>query len=213
MTYCDRQAIRSSYELLEIKSNACFDEVKEAYRDLAFVWHPDRYVSNPRLQKKAQDRFQAISNAYHLLEFCLFPGESQTAEHGSSEHKSAEYKSAEYKSAERVVSYPRSPVAQSGHTPQAHTRQSHTQQSHHHSHHPSQQHHGSYGTGNHEIGNTGNNANHQGRSADHGHRHNDQGREQDRERRINMKPQPQVEINPWLLICVMCLSGLLNSVI
>ena len=39
-------------EILGLKPGASQEEVNQAYRDLVNVWHPDRFVGNPRLQKK-----------------------------------------------------------------------------------------------------------------------------------------------------------------
>src|SRR4029079_15571064 len=42
-------------------------ELKAAHRDLAKVWHPDRFVHDPRLQEKAQEKLKEINEAYDLL--------------------------------------------------------------------------------------------------------------------------------------------------
>ncbi len=55
------------YAILEIEPGASLEEVKQAYRDLAFVWHPDRFVHNDRLQQKAQQRLTEINEAYQQL--------------------------------------------------------------------------------------------------------------------------------------------------
>lgn len=56
------------YKVLEIRPDATREEVKAAYRDLAQVWHPDRYQnSNPRLRAKAEEKFKSISEAYHAI--------------------------------------------------------------------------------------------------------------------------------------------------
>jgi hypothetical protein len=55
---------RSFYEVLGIKPGASAEEAKAAYRDLAKVWHPDRFASDPRLQQKAQERLKEINEAY-----------------------------------------------------------------------------------------------------------------------------------------------------
>ncbi len=58
------------YEVLGLKRNASPDEVKEAYRDLARVWHPDRFPTDPRLRKKAEEKLKEINEAYeHLRSF------------------------------------------------------------------------------------------------------------------------------------------------
>ena len=52
---------------LELRGGASFQEIKQAYRDLALVWHPDRFVHNARLQEKASARLKEINSAYDVL--------------------------------------------------------------------------------------------------------------------------------------------------
>jgi DnaJ-domain-containing protein 1 len=54
-------------EILGLKPNASQEEVNQAYRDLANVWHPDRFVGNPRLQKKAEEKIKEINAAYEYI--------------------------------------------------------------------------------------------------------------------------------------------------
>jgi len=54
-------------EILGLKPNASEEEVNQAYRDLANVWHPDRFVGNPRLQKKAEEKLKEINVAYEYI--------------------------------------------------------------------------------------------------------------------------------------------------
>ncbi|NJM95194.1 MAG: J domain-containing protein [Acaryochloridaceae cyanobacterium CSU_5_19] len=37
---------------LALDRSASFDEIREAYQDLVVVWHPDRFMGNPRLYKR-----------------------------------------------------------------------------------------------------------------------------------------------------------------
>ena len=55
------------YELLGVKPGASVAELKAAYRDMAKVWHPDRFGHDERLQKKAQDKLKEINEAYEQL--------------------------------------------------------------------------------------------------------------------------------------------------
>jgi hypothetical protein len=55
------------YRILGLDPGASPDQVKEAYRDMAKVWHPDRFAHDPRLQQKAQERLKAINEAYEIL--------------------------------------------------------------------------------------------------------------------------------------------------
>src|SRR5574341_1036452 len=56
------------YEVLELKPGASLEEVKQAYRDLVSVWHPDRFSHNLRLQQKAQEKLKEINQAYEKIE-------------------------------------------------------------------------------------------------------------------------------------------------
>ncbi|MCA1613135.1 MAG: J domain-containing protein [Acidobacteria bacterium] len=54
-------------ETLGLAPGAAAQEIKAAYRDLAKVWHPDRFTHEPRLQQKAQEKLKAINDAYQQL--------------------------------------------------------------------------------------------------------------------------------------------------
>jgi len=56
-----------AYELLGVKPGVSNRELKAAHRDLAKVWHPDRFLHDPRLRDKAQERLKEINEAYELL--------------------------------------------------------------------------------------------------------------------------------------------------
>lgn len=55
------------YELLGVAPGTSGRELKDAYRDLAKVWHPDRFAHDPRLQRKAQEKLKEINEAYERL--------------------------------------------------------------------------------------------------------------------------------------------------
>jgi len=59
--------INRCIEILGLKPGASQEEVNQAYRDLANVWHPDRFVGNPRLQKKAEENIKEINAAYEYI--------------------------------------------------------------------------------------------------------------------------------------------------
>jgi hypothetical protein len=59
--------LRKAYELLGVKPGVSNRELKAAHRDLAKVWHPDRFLHDPRLQDKAQEKLKEINEAYELL--------------------------------------------------------------------------------------------------------------------------------------------------
>ncbi|MGH7614270.1 MAG: J domain-containing protein [Gemmatimonadales bacterium] len=53
--------------MLGLAPGATPEEVKTAYRDLAQVWHPDRFPDNERLHQKAVRNQQLINEAYAVL--------------------------------------------------------------------------------------------------------------------------------------------------
>jgi len=55
------------FQILEIEPEATQAEIKQAYRDLTLVWHPDRFCNSPRLQQKAEDKLKRINAAYEFL--------------------------------------------------------------------------------------------------------------------------------------------------
>jgi hypothetical protein len=56
-----------AYEVLGVKPGVSPRELKLAHRDLAKVWHPDRFQHDPRLQEKAQQKLKEINQAYEQL--------------------------------------------------------------------------------------------------------------------------------------------------
>ena len=59
------------YEILGLKTGASLDEVKEAYKDMVKVWHPDRFTNEPKLQLKAQEKLKEINDAYQMIQNLL----------------------------------------------------------------------------------------------------------------------------------------------
>jgi hypothetical protein len=55
-------------DVLALRPGATPVEIKEAYRDLVKVWHPDRFGSDPRLRQKAEDKLRQINDAYRVLQ-------------------------------------------------------------------------------------------------------------------------------------------------
>jgi DnaJ domain len=56
-----------AYEVLGVKPGVSDRDLKAAHRDLAKVWHPDRFGHDPRLQEKAQEKLKEINEAYEQL--------------------------------------------------------------------------------------------------------------------------------------------------
>lgn len=64
------------YEILNLKPGASEQEVKQAYRYLAKIWHPDRFASDPEQQKKAEEEIKKINEAYEKVK-SYHSGETQ----------------------------------------------------------------------------------------------------------------------------------------
>jgi hypothetical protein len=60
--------VKRQYEILELPFGAPLEDIRQKYRDLAAVWHPDRFAHNPRLQQMALDKVKEINGAYNELE-------------------------------------------------------------------------------------------------------------------------------------------------
>jgi hypothetical protein len=71
---CMTSEIQSFYRALELQPGASLEQVKQARRELAKVWHPDRFPNDPKLQRKAQERLKDINNAYEILHEFLTSG-------------------------------------------------------------------------------------------------------------------------------------------
>jgi WD40 repeat protein len=59
--------ISQSYAILGIKHTASPEATKKAYRNLAKIWHPDRYTHNPLLKAKAEIEIKKINEAYAII--------------------------------------------------------------------------------------------------------------------------------------------------
>lgn len=55
------------YEILEIEPDASPEQVKQGYKDLVCVWHPDRFSHNPRLREKAEEKLKEVNLAYEIV--------------------------------------------------------------------------------------------------------------------------------------------------
>ena len=60
-------SIDRCFRILGLPPGASQEEIKRAYRDMAQVWHPDRFAHDDRLRKKAQDNLKRINEAYEIL--------------------------------------------------------------------------------------------------------------------------------------------------
>lgn len=61
------EEIEQCCQILGLEVGASLEEAKQAYRDLVYVWHPDRFFHNPRLQQKAEAMLKEINAAYEKI--------------------------------------------------------------------------------------------------------------------------------------------------
>lgn len=81
--------IKECCRILGITPDTSINEMHQAYRDLVLVWHPDKYVNNPRLRDKAEKQLKQINMAYDMLIQFLSDREqtSQELEHEEPEER------------------------------------------------------------------------------------------------------------------------------
>ena len=65
------------FRLLGVDSDASFEAIRQAYKDLVRVWHPDRFQSDPELQRRAEQQLQRINEAYLAIKNSQFSTEPQ----------------------------------------------------------------------------------------------------------------------------------------
>jgi DnaJ-class molecular chaperone len=63
--------INRCFEILELDRGASVAEAKQAYKDIANVWHPDRFSHSPRLREKAEKKLKEVNVAYATVESFL----------------------------------------------------------------------------------------------------------------------------------------------
>src|ERR1035441_271221 len=63
-TRCDRCA---ALHVLGLEYGASNDEIKDALRTLAKVWHPDRFESDKKLRTIAEEKLKEFNSAFQLL--------------------------------------------------------------------------------------------------------------------------------------------------
>ena len=60
--------LENAYRTLELEPGASMDEINQSYKDLVFIWHPDRLPKeNLRLQEKAQEKIKHLNQARDYL--------------------------------------------------------------------------------------------------------------------------------------------------
>lgn len=70
--------LEKCYQILNLKPTASLLEIKQAYRQQARLWHPDRFINEPEKQALAEAKFKEINEAYEILRenYTLLPQKS-----------------------------------------------------------------------------------------------------------------------------------------
>jgi curved DNA-binding protein CbpA len=68
-----KMELQRCFQILELDCTASIDEVRQAYKDIVNVWHPDRFSHNPRLKQKAEAKLKQVNAAYEEVTSFLSP--------------------------------------------------------------------------------------------------------------------------------------------
>ncbi len=92
--------IRRSFQILELEPGVSEAEVRQAYKDIVSVWHPDRFSNNPRLRARAEEKVKEINRSYETVLSFLASGNGDFSEGagGSDEDESPGFTAFEIRS-------------------------------------------------------------------------------------------------------------------
>ena len=103
------QNLAKHYQALGLEPGASLEEVNQAYKDLVFIWHPDRLPQeNERLIQKSVEKLQQINEArdslrsYHRQN----PKAAKTKTTAKKESRSTTYSSTSYSNSDRTSQDP-----------------------------------------------------------------------------------------------------------
>jgi formylglycine-generating enzyme required for sulfatase activity len=71
-------SIQEYFRILGLAHGASLQEIRQAYRDLVKVWHPDRFQNDLRLQGLVQEKLKEINIAYEIILQNYAPHSKQT---------------------------------------------------------------------------------------------------------------------------------------
>jgi curved DNA-binding protein CbpA len=61
------ESLSPYFEILELEPGATQEQIRQSYRDLVSIWHPDRFEHNQRLKEKAAEKLKLINDARDKL--------------------------------------------------------------------------------------------------------------------------------------------------
>lgn len=61
-------SVEEAFRILEVNQSASWEEVKQTYREMVKVWHPDRFHNDEKFKTRATRKIQDINAAYKVLE-------------------------------------------------------------------------------------------------------------------------------------------------
>jgi hypothetical protein len=59
--------LQDCYRVLELPPGASLEEVRRSYHELVKVWHPDRFTTDSKLQRRAGEKLKDINLAYERI--------------------------------------------------------------------------------------------------------------------------------------------------
>lgn len=59
--------VSRAFKILELASDAGLEDVKQSYKELVFIWHPDRHSGNSQAQARASRKMAELNEAYETL--------------------------------------------------------------------------------------------------------------------------------------------------
>lgn len=71
--------LERAFSILELKPDVGLEEVRQAYRELAFIWHPDKNSANTRVQSRAAKKMEELNEAYNFLRGYFASPKTETA--------------------------------------------------------------------------------------------------------------------------------------
>ena len=102
------------YSVLGVDANVTPEQLKQAYRDLVRIWHPDRFAHDRRLQLKAESKLKEINEAYEQLQSLLASSQRSGSHHAEASPPGAEKKTKEEQESTSTSSSSRRPEPKSG---------------------------------------------------------------------------------------------------